>query len=117
MGNTLRVASGSACGGVSPPAGLGVCAAAAAVVVAVVVVVSASTAVEVTVVGGPAGACVLATVTLRGVVAGGSVGLEVIFVGPGNKIYFSSIVHFCLNSSSLKLKRNFYARKQTQMLP
>lgn len=77
------MASGSACGGVSPPAGLGVGAAAA-----VVVVVSASTVVEATVVGGPAGACVLATVILRGEVAGGSVGLEVIFAGPGNKIYF-----------------------------
>lgn len=85
MGSTRPVELGSICTKLSSSTGLGVAAAA----VVVVVVASASTVVGATVVGGPVAACVLATVILKGYVAGGSAGLEVIFVGPGNKIYFS----------------------------
>lgn len=76
-GSTRPVALGRACGG------LGISAA-----VAVVVVVSASVVVGATAVGGPVGVGVLATVIRKEDVAGGSVGLEVILVGAGNKIYF-----------------------------
>lgn len=84
MGIPRPEASGSACRRASSLAGLGVGAAA----VVAVVVLAASAVVEETVGGGVVGACVLATVLLRGEVAGGSVGLEVMFAGPGNKIYF-----------------------------
>lgn len=84
MGITRPVALGSACSRVSSLAGLGVGAAA----VAAVVVLAASAVVEEAVGRGVVGACVLATVLLRWEVAGGSVGLEVMFAGPGNKIYF-----------------------------
>lgn len=70
---------GSPCGGSSSAAGLGGGGGSAA---AVAVVVFASAFVGATVVDGPVGAGVLATVILKGDVAGGSVGLEVIFVGP-----------------------------------
>lgn len=83
MGSARPVALGSACGRLSSPAGFGISAA-----VAVVVVVSASVVAGATVVGGPAGICVPATVILKGEVAGGSVGSEVIFAGPGKQIYF-----------------------------
>lgn len=82
MGSTCPVALGSTCGRLSSPAGFGISAAVAVVVVAFASVVVGAT------VGGPVGVCVLATVILKGDVAGGSVGLEVIFVGPGNKIDF-----------------------------
>lgn len=84
MGITRPVALGSACSRVSPLAGLGVGAAA----VVAVVVCAASAVVEETVGGVVLGACVLTTVLLRGEVAGGSVGLEVTFAGPGKKIDF-----------------------------
>lgn len=84
MGITRTVALGSACSRVSSLGGLGV--GAAAVVAAVVL--AASAVVGERVGGGVVGACVLATVLLRGEVAGGSVGLEVTFAGPANKIYF-----------------------------
>lgn len=63
---------------------------------AVVVVVSASVVVGVTVVGGPVGVRVLETIILKGDVAGGSVDLEVIFVGPGNKRHFLAIYFLAL---------------------
>lgn len=89
MGSTRPVALGSPCGRLSSPAGLGISAAAAvAVAVVVVAVVSASVVAGATVVGGPAGACVPATVILKGEAAGGSVGSEVTFAGPGKQIYF-----------------------------
>lgn len=83
MGITRPVALGSACSRVSSLAGLGV--GAAAVVAGVAP--AASAVVGGTVGGVVLGACVLATVLLRGEVAGGSVGLEVMFAGPGNQIY------------------------------
>lgn len=65
----------------SSPAGLLVV---VAVVVVVVIVVAGMTA-GASVVGGPAGSCGGATVKLREGAAGGSVGLAVIFGGPGEK--------------------------------
>lgn len=53
------------------------------VVVVIIIVVTGMT-VGASVVGGPVGACVCATVKLREGAAGGSVGLAVILGGPGN---------------------------------
>lgn len=100
MGSTRPVALGSACGRLSSPAGF-------STAVAAVVVVSASVAVGVTVVGGPVGVRVLATVILKGDVAGGSVGLEVIFVGPGNKIYFLVMYFLALMQVFLIIRETF----------
>lgn len=85
MGSTRPVPLGPAWGGLSSLAGFGISA-------AVAVVVSASVVVGATVVGEPVGVCVPATVLVKAD-AGGSVGLEVIFVGPGNKIYLL-VTHF-----------------------
>ncbi len=62
----------------SSPAGL-------VVVAVVVVIVVTGMTVEASVVGGPVGACVRATVKLSEGAAGGSVGLAVIFEGPWKK--------------------------------
>ena len=76
----------------SSPAGLVV-----VVVVVVVIVVSGMTG-GASVVGGPTGACVGATVKLREGATGGSVGLAVIFGGPRKKKTFFSIVEFFTES-------------------
>lgn len=78
-GNNRPATSEPAAGTSSPPAGLVV------VVVVVVTVVVTGMTVGTGVVGGPVGAGVGATVNLREGAAGGSVGLAVIFGGPGRK--------------------------------
>lgn len=95
------MALGSACGRLSSPTGFGISGAVAVVVVSARVVVGAA------VVGGPVGVCELATIILKGDVAGGSSGLEVMFVGPGNKINFVVMDVFALMQVFLIIRETF----------